>query len=440
MKKVAFILLNIILSLCIAEAMSIGMIWDPKIHNDFLRNRVDKEIYLGINTNINALDNWCPNNERQILDHKVGLFLGKIIFSKNKQGILAPKFIPSNIANIANEADKINPLWLDEINKKYVPPQAQYDEMVGNYTELNANNVKTLCKNSKANITLTKEQIISYFTQLHKENTEFIANYIESINKNNGINAYYLHDKIYDDLLSKGILQKDMFKWWSNAPKTPYTNAMLLTLDFLAKTNQPNHKILLYDELFYAYLVWSLRNYTIRYYQGYLAEKNNMLFNIASYIDDDNISQYDKWKYLFYKLRNYISATYHSNLSQELKDEILGSSNNGWEYGFFNLEAQNYLPTDEKGHYHTKLSNSLSFTSPNQPISQMDEYEIYDMSDSQIDQASKITPSPLGKYYFELSDNKSVYIEFFPRIYPSITNPPKGWSKEMMQKLDLKLE
>ncbi|MGX3098882.1 hypothetical protein [Helicobacter sp. 23-1046] len=426
MKKVSFILLFIILGLDIAEAMSIGRARNPKIHNDFLRNRADKEIYLGINTAINAINDWCPNDEYQILDHKVGLYLGKIIFSKNKQGILAPKFIPSNIVNIANEVDKINPLWLDEINKNYIPPQAQYDAMVGNYTIYNANNVKTLCKNSKANITLTKEQIISYFTQLHQENTEFIANYIESINKNHGIKAYHLHDKIYDDLLSKGILQKDMFKWWSNAPKAPYTQAILLTLDYLVKNNQPNHKILLYDELFYAYLVWSLRNYTIRYYQGYLAEKNNMLFNIASYIDDEKISQYEQWKYLFYKLRNYISATYHSNLSQELKDEILGSSNNGWEYGFFNVEASNYIPTDEKGHKDIDSNGYyFSFTSPNQAL---------------FTRGQPITPSPLGKYYFELSDNKSVFIEFFPRIYPSITNPPKGWSKEMMQKLDFKLE
>ncbi|MGX2972532.1 hypothetical protein [Helicobacter sp. T3_23-1059] len=421
--------------------MKTKMVRNPKIHNDFLRNRSDKEIYLGINTNINAIDNWCPNDEYQILDHKVGLYLGKIIFKKNKQGILVPKFIPSNIVNIANEVDKINPLWLDEINKKYVPPQAQYSANRGKYIIYNANNVKTLCKNSKANITLTKEQIISYFTQLHQENTEFIANYIESINKNHGIKAYHLHNSLFENLTQKGVLPESMIKRYIDTSEIIRNNMLdLITLDFLAKTNQPNHKILLYDELFYAYLVWSLRNYTIRYYQGYLAEKNNMLFNIASYIDDEKISQYEQSKYLFYKLRNYISATYHSDLSKELKDEIRASSHSGWEYGFFNLEAQNYIPTDEKGHYHTKWRNSLSFTSPNQPISQIQEYEIYDMSESQIEQASKITPSPLGKYYFELSDNKSVYIEFFPRIYPSITNPPKGWSKEMMQKLDLKLE
>ena len=73
MKKVAFMLLSIILSVGIAEARTIKTPNYIK-HNDFLRNRLDKEIYLGINTNINALNDWCPNDEYQILDHKVGLY------------------------------------------------------------------------------------------------------------------------------------------------------------------------------------------------------------------------------------------------------------------------------------------------------------------------------------------------------------------------------
>ena len=407
-----------------SETMALERFWDPKIHNDFLRNRADKEIYLGINTAINAIDNWCPNDEYQILDHKVGLYLGKIIFSKNKQGILAPKFIPSNIANIANEVYKINPLWLDEINKNYVPPQTHCD--MGCFTIYNANNVKTLCKNSKNNITLTKEQIISYFTELHRANTAFIQNYIDSINANRGIKAYHLNHKVYDELFKKGIIFYESMLKWQDGTTEQRNQLKIIALDYLAKSNQSNFKILLYDELFYAYLVWSLRDYTIRYYQGYLAEKNNMLFNIATYIDEIFLSRYDNWNHLFYKLRNYISEMYHSDLSQALKDEILGSSGNGWEYGFFNVEVSNYLPTDEKGYYHTEWGYpNYSFVSPNQAL---------------FTRGQPITPSPLGKYYFELSDNKGVFIEFFDRIYPSITNPPKGWSKEMMQKLELKLE
>ena len=50
------------------------------------------------------------------------------------------------------------------------------------------------------------------------------------------------------------------------------------------------------------------------------------------------------------------------------------------------------------------------------------------------------TPSPLGNYYFELEDNENTFVEYHQRIYPKLDNPPKGWSKEMMQKLELKLE
>ena len=423
--------------------MALGRVWDPKIHDNFLRKRVDKEIYLGINTAINALNDWCPNNSYQILDHKIGLYLGKIIFRKNKQGILAPKFIPSNISNISNEVDKINPLWLDEINTNYVPPQTQFDaRRGGNYTIYNANNVKTLCKNSEANITLSKEQIISYFTQLHQKNTAFIQNYIASINKNLGIKAYHLHDRLFENLAQKGILPTSMIKRYTDTHKIVRNNVLnLIALDYLAKTNQSNFKILLYDELFYAYFVWSLQNYTIRYYQGYLAEKNNMLFNIVCYIDESFLSRYDNWKHLFYKLRNSVSDLYHSDLSQELKDEILASSNDDWEYGFFNVEATNYLPSDEKGLYHAEFgSPSSSFISPNQKISEIPKHKLVWMSLEEKESYTIPTPSPLGKYYFELSDNKDVYIEFFNQIYPNITNAPKGWSKEMMKKLELGLE
>lgn len=33
---------------------------DYKTHGELLRNRKDKEIDLGINTNINVIDSWCP--------------------------------------------------------------------------------------------------------------------------------------------------------------------------------------------------------------------------------------------------------------------------------------------------------------------------------------------------------------------------------------------
>ncbi|MGX2971419.1 hypothetical protein [Helicobacter sp. T3_23-1059] len=378
----------------------------------------NQEIHLAIDTNI-----LCVNDRKEysllqyLKDFTATLYLGKIIFEKNKKGILAPKFIPSNLTDSSFEG--LNTFWLNEINKNAplrpkptmktpktslgnfpILPRPSVDNDFYEYQKYQDENHKYLKIHyfrHKDNIVLTKEQIISYFTQLHQENTEFIANYIESINKNNGINAYHLHNSLFENLTQKGVLPESMIKRYIDTREIIRNNMLdLITLDFLAKTNQPNHKILLYDELFYAYLVWSLREFLIPYFSGRFQEYYYLTFNNGAYQNAKN------------------------------KDMLFTQN------FFSNLDFLVFYKNSHKRLY--------KFASPNQPISQMNEYEIYDMSESQIEQASKITPSPLGKYYFELSDNKSVYIEFFPRIYPSITNPPKGWSKEMMQKLDLKLE
>ncbi|MGX2973132.1 hypothetical protein [Helicobacter sp. T3_23-1059] len=381
----------------------------------------NQEIHLGIQTNILCIKDRLPINygldddeienvdeNSPLQDFTATLYLGKIIFEKNKKGILAPKFIPSNLTDSSFE--KLNTFWLNEINKNAKKPfrsliKCEHIKRVGNVCSLDEKAIpyqKIHYFRHKDNIILTKEQIISYFTQLHQENTEFIANYIESINKNNGINAYHLHDKIYDDLLSKGILQKDMFKWWSNAHKAPYTQAVLLTLDFLSKTNQPNHKILLYDELFYAYLVWSLREFLIESDIGEMQAKNNLLFNSGVYKTMREIKK-DK------------------------KDEEEDEEDTDKPQNFFSN-----LDYSGRQYKFTPLNIDTSdFCNDKEPCS---------LREDIFNKITKVKPSPLGKYYFELSDNKSVYIEFFPRIYPSITNLPKGWSKEMMQKLDLKLE
>ena len=129
---------------------------DYKKHNEFLNKRKDKEIYLGINININVIDNWCPiiepdyTDNKRIRNHKIGLYLGKIIFIKNKRGILVPKYIPSNIEILEQELEKINPLWLDELNKHFTAPAKVKDygmgERYGTYTP---NNIKVLCQKSK---------------------------------------------------------------------------------------------------------------------------------------------------------------------------------------------------------------------------------------------------------------------------------------------------
>ncbi|MGX2971418.1 hypothetical protein [Helicobacter sp. T3_23-1059] len=419
-----------------AISFDLSLLVDNKMYFDPICGDSDSEyvkyktIYLGIETNILAIDDRIddfPNfatyhsfktsNEdtqpsceapSNFKDFTATLYLGKIIFEKNKKGILAPKFIPSNLTDSSFEG--LNTFWLNEFNrfarntnKQLLPPkQPEFRNGDWEYDEVKKRDYKYLKLRyfrSKKNIVLTKEQIISYFTQLHQENTEFIANYIESINKNHGIKAYHLHDKIYDDLLSKGILQKDMFKWWSNAPKAPYKQAVLLTLDFLTKTNQPNHKILLYDELFFWYLVLSLKNFIVGFSASF-CDENNLLFNAGAY---------KQYAHLAKKYRSSTKEVEFRNTMygfDEYRRELF-FGNNG---GLMNV-YDDYI--------------KLQFLSPNQAL---------------FERGQPITPSPLGKYYFELSDNKGVYIEFFPRIYPSITNSPKGWSKEMMQKLDLKLE
>ena len=452
MKKVAFILLNIILSLCIAEAMKVK----PLNIKEYPFNiRKDKTIYLGIQTNIVSVDDrvkmgYFNTRFTPLQDFTATLYLGKIIFEKNKKGILAPKFIPSNLTDSSFEG--LNIFWLNKINlfirtakKQLLPPKRpKFRNRNLENDEIKKRDYKYFKLHyfrSKKNIVLTKEQIISYFTQLHQENTEFIANYIESINANHGIKAYHLHDKIYDDLLSKGILQKDMFKWWSNAPKTPYTNAMLLTLDYLAKTNQPNHKILLYDELFYAYLVWSLREFLIPYFSGRFQDENNLLFNAGAYKEhfynnltndyddvDLNYNMSIKNPYIKKYPKVDFIPMFYPNISP-LEFEF------GYIEGFVNLKKFYYkerdLPKSKGYEQYSPNIDTSDFCKDKEPCS---------LREDIFKKITKVKPSPLGKYYFELSDNKSVYIEFFPRIYPSITNLPKGWSKEMMQKLDLKLE
>ncbi|MGX2972552.1 hypothetical protein [Helicobacter sp. T3_23-1059] len=409
--------------------------------------RKDKTIYLGIQTNIISVDDrvkmsYFNTRFTPLQDFTATLYLGKIIFEKNKKGILAPKFIPSNLTDSSFEG--LNTFWLNEINKKAKKPFKSLVYCSGNVCRANSSYIpyqKIHYFRHKDNIVLTKEQIISYFTQLHQENTEFIANYIESINKNHGIKAYHLHDKIYDDLLSKGILQKDMFKWWSNAPKTPYTNAMLLTLDFLSKTNQPNHKILLYDKLFYAYLVWSLREFLIPYFSGRFQDENHLLFNAGAYKEhfynnltndyDDVDCNYDmsiKNPYIKKYPKVEFIPMFYPNISP-LEFEF------GYIEGFVNLKKFYYKERD------LPKSKGYEQYSPNIDMSDFcNDKEPCSLREDIFNKITKVKPSPLGKYYFELSDNKSVYIEFFPRIYPSITNPPKGWSKEIMQKLDLRLK
>ncbi|WP_223810151.1 MULTISPECIES: hypothetical protein [unclassified Campylobacter] len=54
-----------------------------------------------------------------------------------------------------------------------------------------------------------------------------------------------------------------------------------------------------YDELFYAYLVWSLKDFILTLSQGMLQNEINLLFNLAIYVDEKKI----KYRFLDEELK-----------------------------------------------------------------------------------------------------------------------------------------
>lgn len=425
-----------------------------------------KDIHLGVQTNIVCLDDRPKDYESfrfsclehtnvsvkingwdyhvtlpaEMHDVSATLYLGKITFKKNKYGNLAPIYIPSTITESSFEG--LNTFWLNEINpSKMSVPEVNKSapsplESVCFHCDsriVDPEGYKYLNNfyfRSSKNITLTKAQIISYFTELHKLNTTFIQNYIDSINKNDGIRANILHDKLYDELLDKGLLQKDMFQWYSNAPKAASPQAKLLALDYFKKTNQYNFTIVFFDELFYHYLFASVSNFIVAPQSGEFCAINNLLFNAGAYKK-------------YYHLTKKTTETYNINPKMHAGTREKRSKFNNWldesRQGtnnatlFFSNNVA-FIFTDFMLFY----NKHNVFASPNRV------YRTYPAT-GKIKNDDKDTPyiyapSPLGNYYFEIASNKDTFIEYYQRIYPKLDNPPKGWSKEMMQKLELRLE
>lgn len=372
-------------------------------------------IYLSIPTNILCIDNRLEpkylslQHNKHIQDFTATLYLGKITFQTNTKGNLAPIYIPSNITE--SSFDGLNTFWLNEINKDAKTPfksmiKVKYEKMLGKVYEIDSAAIdyqRIYYFRSKHNTTLTKEQTISYFMTLHSLNTAFIKNYIDTINNNNGITAYVLHNKLYLALLQQNILQDNMFQWYNNNKAFSANNdANLITLDYLKANNQSNFKILLYDKLFYAYLVWSLKHF--------IAEKND---NTMRHIDTNNLAfnlgAYSKYFEVFTKdTQRYDISSTNIYFNQNRLQLFMGNSNNDYIYGY------------------TDTSTPNNTTKP--------ALSIYDEEQEPI-----FKPSPLGNYYFELSDSTNTFIEYYQRIYPSINTLPKHWSKEMIAKLDLTL-
>ncbi|TEY00342.1 hypothetical protein [Campylobacter sp. US33a] len=110
-------------------------------------------------------------------------------------------------------------------------------------------------------------ELKKYFLKLYQNNINFLTSYINEINQTYGIKLYYVENK--------------------NLTK----NELILTLDEMVQKN--DYEIIDFnDDLFYSYLVWSLRKFIIAYDIGLYQDEKHLFFNLASYRTYDNHSFY----------------------------------------------------------------------------------------------------------------------------------------------------
>lgn len=439
-------------------------------HKQFLQNRKEyKAIYLAINLNIKCFNNVCPSEKKiwyftsykdlkrsldKYYNPKFGIYLGKIIFEKSGNKLI-PNYIPTSIENLEEELKNINPLWLAEENPHYVEPKSNVkdfdipkhatnlDEILkeipsirDEYILTSPNNLKFQCKIEKNTKVLTREQIASYVKQIHSKNVKMIQNYMDTIKKNFGIKPYVFDDDFYEELGNLGIIKKEKVECFQKSYCSLKDSVTLNMLDYLAMQNRHNEDYLITfdDELFYAYLVWSLKDFVLELYQGMLQDEIKLLFNPAAYMDDTKIN--------YLNLNREFIKRYEKEISDigfEKKDSFFVDY---FDYyfsydGIFNFSIFDYFATGEIGlcdyQYSEKIPVKIvgfncsrrSFESPN--LTHSSEKEEY-----------KFTPSILGKYYFRLIYQEKVYIELLHPYYPSSKDLPKDWDNKMLEKANLK--
>ncbi|ARJ55805.1 hypothetical protein [Campylobacter cuniculorum] len=110
-------------------------------------------------------------------------------------------------------------------------------------------------------------ELKKYFLKLYKDNIEFLTSYINEINQVHGIKLYYIENKNLNKFELISMLDEMV-------QKNDYD-----IVDFS-------------DDLFYSYLVWSLRKFIIAYDIGLYQDKNNLFFNLATYKIHGNHSFY----------------------------------------------------------------------------------------------------------------------------------------------------
>ena len=110
-------------------------------------------------------------------------------------------------------------------------------------------------------------ELKKYFLKLYKDNIEFLTSYINEINQIHGIKLYYIENKNLNKF------------------------ELISMLDEMVQKN--DYEIVDFsDDLFYSYLVWSLRKFIIAYDIGLYQDKNNLFFNLATYKIHGNHSFY----------------------------------------------------------------------------------------------------------------------------------------------------
>lgn len=410
---------------------NIGPLPNIKKYEHFLQTRKESNaLYLGVNTNIKCFNNICPNEKDywsigylidseldKFYNPKFGIYLGKIIFNK-KGNKLLPKYIPTSIENLEEEIKKIkNPLWIAEKNNNYVKPKFTPTTEGQSYHLTNPNNLEYQCKIEKNTIILNQEQIVSYVEEIHNKNVRIIQDYIDQIYKDNGIKPYAFYDEFYEELGNLGIITQRQVEGFKSDRLIKKNSLLLTMLDYLVKQDRKNEDYLITfdDEYFYDYFVFSLGGFILKLSQGLLQNEINSLFNPAVYIDDTKIN--------YINLNNELSKKYEKeifNMGFEKRGNyFVDYFDYAFDYkGFFEIHKYNGL-------YYDELNLASSLDSPN---------IIY--YDNNSLKKCILIPSTLGKYYFQISRyHKEVFFELLKPYYPDVKNLPKGWNKEMIEKI-----
>ncbi|STA74166.1 Uncharacterised protein [Campylobacter lari] len=410
---------------------NIGSLPNTKKYEQFLQTRKEPNtLYLGVNTNIKCFNNICPSEKQgwligylidseldKFYNPKFGIYLGKIIFDK-KGNKLIPKYIPTSIENLEEEVKKIkNPLWIAEKNNDYVEPKFTPTTEGQSYHLTNPKNLEYQCKIEKNTTILNQEQIVSYVKEIHSENVRIIQDYIDQIYKDNGMKPYAFDDEFYEELGNLGIITQRQVEGFKNNRLIKKNSLLLTMLDYLAGQDRKSKDYLITfdDEYFYDYFVFSLGGFILKLSQGMLQNEINSLFNPAAYIADTKI--------------NYINL--NDELSKKYEKEIfnMGFEKRGSyfvDYFDYNFNYNGFFEINKyNGSYYDELNLASSLDSPNTIC-----------HDKNSIKKCILNPSTLGKYYFQISRyHEEVFFELLKPYYPSIKNLPKGWSKEMIEKM-----